>query len=516
MRLKGMGWAVAALVLLPADSDAAGWGRRGHGVLTYDAATERVGVNRDIARLMALGAIAPDYFEFDNPAAHSQTRDPEIDAAGKPDLDPQRYAASQSESFRSAQTWRQHYFEAAVAAAKDGQRERAALMLGYTLHNVEDYGTHRGIPNALHAGLDAAGHSPDRDETRLASAKVLASIYIERFREEIGSDNWKLFNGEAVRRPGQTYATVPAPLTVVSGLADWDPRSGFIPPAPGYLRKDVVKSVVGDGLALLAHPFCAPNCQLAAENLTEKGANFIDGFLSRQEELAGLLDTRALGLQLPAGMTAPQTKSDDDLRQFVADGILFAVDTRRFETGNALYREAWRRLLPEAWKRINPDPAYWAKRGFIAQYALLSDRERLFLRQTSFETLMRQEIERLTGERDAKRERLQESLSLTLSDLKSLRDEYEAAQRTLSERQAREARERQEWQGRQRALLEQGRPVIDGRPPPPEIRPSGGGGGGGSREPSEWREPREPREPRTRTDMDEPRRRICGKFGIGC
>ena len=55
MRLKGMGWAVAALVLLPADSDAAGWGRRGHGVLTYDAATERVGVNRDIARLMALG-----------------------------------------------------------------------------------------------------------------------------------------------------------------------------------------------------------------------------------------------------------------------------------------------------------------------------------------------------------------------------------------------------------------------------------------------------------------------------
>jgi len=487
------------------DSQGAGWGRRGHGVLTYDAATERVGVNRDIARVMALGSIAPDYFEFDNPAAHAQTRDPDIDASGKPILDSQRYDESQRESFRASRTWREHYFNAAVQAGKAGHRERAALLLGYALHNVEDYGTHRGMPNALHAGLDNAGHSPDRDEARLASSKILGSIYVERFRDEIGADNWKLFNGEAVRRPGQAYATVPEPLTAVTGLSGWDPRSGFIPPKPGYVLHDPVKNAVGDGLALLAHPMCAPNCQIAAENLREKGANFIDGFLSRQNELAKLLDTREIGIALPAGMKAPEPKNADSLRQFVADGVLFAVDPRSFENGNLLYRELWQRVVPGSWKD-------WLKRGYITQYALMSDRERLFLRQATFDSMVRDEIQSLIRERSEKQVRLQNSYKLTLEELKEMRQEYEAAHQKMIERKAREERERKAWRENQQTLLSVGRPVIDGRPPPPPTRSSPGGGGSSSGG-STAREPREPREP-SGGRIDEPRGRICNKFGI--
>lgn len=510
-----LGNAVLAACLLAGvtDSQGAGWGRRGHGVLTFDAATERLGVNRDIARVMALGAIAPDYFEFDNHAAHAQTRDPQIDRAGKPIVDPQRYAESQRESFQASRTWREHYFEAAVQAAKAGHRERAALLLGYSLHNVEDYGTHRGMPNAVHAGLDSIGRGPDRDESRLASSKILGSIYIERFRDEIGADNWKLFNGEAVRRPGQAFAEVPAPLSAIApGLGNWDPRSATIPPKPGYVLQDPIRATLGAALVLLAHPACAPNCQIAAENLREKGANFIDGFLSRQGELARLLDTREIGIAFPAGMKPPEIKDPDDLRKFVADGLLFAVDTRQFDTGNRLLHELWASVLPEAWKRENPDPSYWAKRGYIGQFALLTDRERLFLRQASFDPMVRDELQSLVRQRSEKQAQVQTAYKLTLEDLKEMRQEYHAAQQRIIERKAREEEQRKAWRDKQQSLLNLGRPVIDGRPPPPQTRQSSGSSSsGGAR--ATPREPREPREPRG-IDWERPRRNLCGKFGI--
>jgi hypothetical protein len=465
-------------------------------------------MNQDIARVMALGSIAPDYFEFDNPAAHAQTRDPDIDANGKPILDPQSYEQLQRESFQTSRVWREHYFNAAVQEAKAGHRERAALLLGYSLHNVEDYGTHRGMPNALHAGLDHAGHSPDRDETRLASSKILGSIYIERFRDEIGTDNWKMFNGEAVRKPGHTYAEVPEPLTTVTGLDGWDPHSGFIPPKPGYIMSGAIKDAVAAGEALLAHPDCKPDCQLAAENLREKGANFLNGFVSRQDELAKLLDTREVGIPLPEGMSAPSIKSSDDLRAFVADGVLFAVDTRSFE--REPLREHWARLLPDSWKKANADLAHWAKRGYIGQYELMNDRERLFLRQATFDSMVRDEIQRLTLERADKKSALQGAYRLTLDELKELRRSYEAAQQRMIERKAREARQRQAWNDTRQDLLSVGRPVIDGRPSQPSSRSSSGNSGGSG---SSEREPREPREPRG-PDMNEPRRRICSKFGI--
>jgi hypothetical protein len=341
----------------------------------------------------------------------------------------------------------------------------------------------------------------------LASAKVLGSIYIERFRDEIGSDNWKLFNGEAVRRPGQTSATVPEPLTTVApGLSNWDPRSSFIPPKLNYLVPDSVKKAVEDGVAFLAHPMCQPNCQLAAENLREKGANFIDGFLSRQGDLAKLLDTREIGIPLPAGMKAPEPKSAESLREFVADGVLFVVDTRNIENhSNLLYRELWQRLVPKSWKE-------WAKRGYVGQYAQLSDRERLFLRQATFDAMVRDEIQRLIRERADKQARLNNSYKLTLEELKELRQEYETAHQRMMERQARDERDRKAWREKQQTLLSVGRPVIDGRP---QVRTSGrsGSNGGSSREPSTQREPPGTRE-RPGPDIDAPRRRICSKFGI--
>ncbi len=505
---------IACFVIAPTESQSAGWGRRGHGVLTFDAATERLGVDRELARVMALGSIAPDYFEFDNPAAHAQTQDLRIDSSGKPILDPQRYGELQQESFRKSRIWREHYFDAAVLAAKSGHRERAALLLGYSLHNVQDYGTHRGMPNVLHAGLDSVGHSPDRDESRLATSKVLASIYMERFRNEIGADNWRLFNGEAVRRPGQIFAEVPAPLTSIApGLGDWNPRAESIPPKPGYVVEAPVRGALGAAMTLLAHPACEPNCQIAAENL-EKGANFINGFLSRQTELAKLLDTREIGLAYPAGVRAPETKNTERLREFIANGVLFSVDTRQFDDRNPVLHRLWALVLPNAWKQAHPDPSYWAKVGYIGQFALMSDRERLFLRQATFDSMVREEILRLQGERSEKHARMQISYKLTIEELKEMRQVYESAQQRMIERKEREEQQRNEWREKQQALINVGRPVIDGRPRPPRSPQATTPGG----RPTP-REPREPRErpdwePRERPDIEGARQRICSKFDI--
>ena len=138
----------------------------GHPPIMIEMATASdFGVPLDVAKLMALGTSAPDFFEFTlkgryNLSAHAQTN--AFDDKGqlriappKDDADLQRFYKDwvdlQKKSYENSERWHQFYFDAAVQAMFDGDRDRAAFLLGYAMHNPQDYATHRGIPNELHA-----------------------------------------------------------------------------------------------------------------------------------------------------------------------------------------------------------------------------------------------------------------------------------------------------------------------------------------------------------------------------
>ncbi|MBI3319944.1 MAG: hypothetical protein HYZ89_05105 [Candidatus Omnitrophica bacterium] len=214
--------AVAWVALFPHQTDAANWSpRNGHPRITYRAAIGS-GIPSSVARVMALASVTPDYFEFDHPEAHAQREDPPWRREGRTyrmlesnETCQQRYREAKERSDR----WREFYFQAAVTVLKHGGRERAAFLLAYSLHNTQDFATHRLMSNLHHAGLSyVEGDDPDSIPERVEEAERRSTEELARFRRVIGEPSWRFFTS---REPLPVWG---------AELASWDPTATPIPP----------------------------------------------------------------------------------------------------------------------------------------------------------------------------------------------------------------------------------------------------------------------------------------------
>jgi hypothetical protein len=192
--------------------------------VTFEAAIES-GISDDMARIMALASLVPDYFEFNTPAAHAQRPDPKLKRKG---LLP-RYELIESagecytiyrEAYEAARSWHHFYFEAAMEAIRRWEREKAAFLLGYALHNTQDLPSHGLMPNILHSVLNAKGKNPDDEPRAIELAKIRSKEVIAKFKETIGDKHWAVFISRAPL----------GPLGKQLALEDWSPGAEPLPP----------------------------------------------------------------------------------------------------------------------------------------------------------------------------------------------------------------------------------------------------------------------------------------------
>jgi hypothetical protein len=317
---------IAISMVAATPASALRWGPNGHAVCTYNAATEDLSLPADVAKVMALGSLAPDFFEFDIPAAHAQVADPPIEHDRI--IPAERvYRDLQRREFVDSFNWHEFYFNAAVTAMQHQQRERAAFLLGYALHNIEDLGVHQGMPNLVHAALDAGQISPDYDKRRYELAYSAASLDMAAFRQSIGDENWELFRGQAVRRPsGETV--VPSPMPVLTGDLDhWNPASGVMPGVPDDPALQDPKIALFEALYLKA--LAAYQSGRDTDVLLARLHNFFAGLLQREAKMRSLLEIAHLGIRRRNGIdpVAPEAKNDVAMSKYIEDAYNFLFTT---------------------------------------------------------------------------------------------------------------------------------------------------------------------------------------------
>lgn len=316
---------VSLLQLLCVAAHGADWGRGGHSKISYEVATTSGyghGIPSDVAKVIALGSVAPDFFEFDNPSAHAQTDDPR-DASGHV-LGRRDYEELQRQAYDRGNTWHSLYFRAATRAMSLGHRERAAFLLGYALHYTEDFATHRGMPNILHAGLSHEGSNPDQDKDRLAIARSLASLDIERFRDAIGEKNWRLFTGRSAD------GVVPEPLLDLSrDLQTWNPTLGSLrEKAPDNATSEQVNQQVDQSIGLIGglSEYRFPGLRESIEEKRQYYERAMWGMLSRQDAMLELLDVTRLGFSWEMlGVRAPMPKNNAGLAIYLTKAVHFGM-----------------------------------------------------------------------------------------------------------------------------------------------------------------------------------------------
>ena len=348
--------------------------RQGHPEITFDVARS-AHLPPDLAKVVALGSIAPDYFEFDEPAAHAQTPDPN---PSEHDL-----ASSSRKGFENSTHWHDSYFAAAVGEAKAGHRERAAFLLGYALHNTEDFATHKGMTNLEHAALAARGDAfdPDLDKKRLAIAHARAAAEVAEFERALGDDDLRLFRGEAIRRnPGSVGSEVPDALgSLTQSLAAWDPRAEKIPPPTSGAALGT--ELLDASLDQLRHIY--PDQFAEVENV-------MVGILPRQDLMLGLL-TFPEDLAHPDGATGerlyglpklPRRKGFDEL-------LAYAADARAFEEElPARYKS----LGTEVKQRLH-DTANWEALGRARLAELVKKRDAELAAEAAAQSLKKVELD---------------------------------------------------------------------------------------------------------------------------
>jgi hypothetical protein len=449
--MKTARYAAAAglLVFLVADAAwAANW--KGHGTLTFEAASS-AGLDRDVAKVMALGSIGPDFFEFKNPAAHAQTPDPEIGDDHHLAVTREQYEELQKDAFERSEAWHNFYLKAGVKAMQEGHREQAAFLLGYAMHNAEDFATHQGVTNLAHAAWDAtlkgkaAAEGPDEDKERLRAARKNAKDDVEFFRSQVGEKNWQLFQGKSVRGKGLS-AEVPEPLSRFGGrdLEKWDPRSGVMPPRLTSEDPTMARRLIHEeATAALAKVLGQPPDEVHL-NFLNSAENFVLGLGERQDDMLDILRSVP---RSPGDPPLPGPTEAFDLKHpfSAADSPLcrYILDLAQFEGG-------W---LARRFGSTLPD-----------QYAQLSAEEKKMLGETIWGRLMEEKIEALRGQREAARGVVAQTREVEFQDLSERRQFLEKCAQQAAKTQARLKQELRDWereQARLNAIVRAGPPQYD-------------------------------------------------------
>lgn len=416
--------AAALLFLAGTEAQAARFGPDGHTGTTYDVARQTFGVPADVAKVIALGSMAPDYLDFDTPAAHAQTPNPPIER-NRVAVTEAVYRKSQENALGESRAWRRKYMNGAVEAMEKGQRERAAFLLGYAMHNSQDFSTHRGLPNIVHAKVDRDAVSPDLNRTRLEGTAVLTEGDLAEFRSRVGPENWRLFLGEPVRREGERTATVPEPLTTLApGLADWDPKGNAIPPPPGSrpsfrifheaLRK---ASESGD--------LTQNQQERADEELLPLFQAFFHGMYGRQDQMLSFLEGLHPG---------------DPPARSILDLVIYGL---------------W---------------VHYTWNAEANAYDRLGGADQKMLGEVVWLDIIKRDYREMAAKRLTLRKGLAEAISRDIGTYTRMKDEAQADLRWLHIERARIERLRQQWK---QAAKEEPvtRPHIDGRPRP-EPKPT--------------------------------------------
>jgi len=156
-----------------------------HRKLAYDAARGQ-GFSDEAAKIIAIGAVAPDQSDWETAAAHGQTPN---DANGYPTMTPDQAVAAfdQYVQEKIAQIDASVPVGRIDGSVSFGNPAEALYRIGYTMHAFQDLAAHMGMTNYTHSYLAKEGHDPDVDPDRIARAKTWSTDFLLR-----GASHWAL------------------------------------------------------------------------------------------------------------------------------------------------------------------------------------------------------------------------------------------------------------------------------------------------------------------------------------
>lgn len=133
---------------------------------------------------------APDLWDFGFLPPHSQSDDynykKEFDDAGLLELER-----------KALEAWLLYcgcLLDRIRAEFAGGNLREGAFLLGYYIHTFQDLFAHKGMTNAHHRFLDAAGNSPDYDPASIEEARVWTVRFLEAFPDMLDDDGRRNFS----------------------------------------------------------------------------------------------------------------------------------------------------------------------------------------------------------------------------------------------------------------------------------------------------------------------------------
>ncbi len=157
-----------------------------HRALAFEAA-RRAGFSETAVRIIAVGAAAPDLYDWETAAAHGQTPN---NNNGYP-------TRSQDEATADFYRYVQEKSAQIDASLSAGNLAEALYRVGYTMHAFQDLSAHMGITNYAHSQLAKDGHDPDLDPDRVARAAMWSNDVLQRSADRWGTewDRLKKYQG---------------------------------------------------------------------------------------------------------------------------------------------------------------------------------------------------------------------------------------------------------------------------------------------------------------------------------
>lgn len=153
----------------------------GHYQVTEDVARE-FGFSRPAQLMLADAVMDPDFYAWNEPAAHAQTAN---DAQGK-------VSETEAQAIKHLYAWLDDKVAKIEQNLQAGHTREALYWLGYGLHAVEDLAAHQGVTNAQHSYLSASGQNPDLRPAALTEAHDYARRFLFALWDKLGDSRWKL------------------------------------------------------------------------------------------------------------------------------------------------------------------------------------------------------------------------------------------------------------------------------------------------------------------------------------